>query len=70
MFFLDYLDTKGVYTDKEQLAVYKLPYYNQEKKRIEFDLNNFEKELIKNRVNLKRPDLVQKVQTILKGEKR
>ena len=69
MFFLDYLDTKGVYMDKEQLAVYKLPYYNQEKRTIEFDLNNFEKELIKNRVNLKRPDLVQKVQTILKGEK-
>jgi hypothetical protein len=69
MFFLDYLDTKGVYTDKEQLAVYKLPYYNQEKKRIEFDLNNFEKELMKNRVNLKRQDLVHKVQTILKGEK-
>ena len=67
MFFLDYLDTKGVYTDKEQLAVYKLPYYNQEKRTIEFDLNNFEKELIKNRINLKRPDLVQKVQTILKG---
>ena len=69
MFFLDYLDAKGVYMDKEQLAVYKLPYYNQEKRTIEFDLNNFEKELIKNRVNLKRPDLVQKVQTILKGEK-
>ena len=43
MFFLDYLDTKGVYMDKEQLAVYKLPYYNQEKRTIEFDLNNFEK---------------------------
>ena len=69
MFFLDYLDTKGVYMDKEQLAVYKLPYYNQEKRTIEFDLNNFEKELMKNRVNLKRQDLVHKVQTILKGER-
>ena len=69
MFFLDYLDTKGVYTDKEQLAIYKLPYYNKEKERIEFDLNNFEKELMKNRVNLKRQDLVHKVQTILKGKR-
>jgi len=69
MFFLDYLDTKGVYMDKEQLAIYKLPYYNQEKKTIEFDLNNFEKELMKNRINLKRQDLVHKVQTILKGER-
>ena len=69
MFFLDYLDAKGVYMDKEQLAVYKLPYYNQEKRTIEFDLNNFEKELMKNRINLKRQDLVHKVQTILKGER-
>ena len=68
MFFLDYLDAKGVYMDKEQLAVYKLPYYNQEKRTLEFYLNNFDKELIKNRVNLKRPDLVQKVQTILKAK--
>jgi len=69
MFFLNYLDSKGVYMDKEQLAVYKLPYYNQEKRTIEFDLSNFEKELMKNRINLKRPDLVQKVQTILKGKR-
>jgi len=55
--------------DKEQLAVYKLPYYNAGKSRIEFDLNNFEQELIKNRVNLKRVDLVQKVQTVLKAKK-
>ena len=67
--FLDYLDVKGVYTDKEQLFVHKLPYFNDKKSRIEFDLNNFEKELMKNRVNLKRQDLVHKVQTILKGEK-
>ena len=29
--FLDYLDIKGVYTDKEQLFVHKLPYYNSRK---------------------------------------
>ena len=69
MFFLNYLDNKGVYTDKEQLAVYKLPYFNHDKSSIEFDLNNFEQELIKNRVNLKRVDLVQKVQNVLKAKK-
>jgi len=69
MFFINYLDTKGVYADKEQLAIHKLPYYNAEKSTIEFDLNNFEQELMKNRINLKRPDLVQKVQTILKGKR-
>ena len=67
--FLDYLDVKGVYTDKEQLFVHKLPYFNDKKSTIEFDLNNFEKELIKNRINLQRVDLVNKLQTILKAKR-
>ena len=66
--FLDYLDIKGVYTDKEQLFVHKLPYYNTKNSPVEFDLNNFEKELTKNRVNMERVDLVMKVQNILKAE--
>ena len=67
--FLDYLDTKGVYSDKEQLFVHKLPYYNQKKYTIEFDLANFEKELLKSRVNLKRVDLVNKMINVLKANK-
>ena len=67
--FLDYLDVKGVYTDKEQLFVHKLPYFNDKKSTIEFDLNNFEKELVKNRINLQRVDLVNKLQTILKAKR-
>ena len=67
--FLDYLDTKGVYTDKEQLFIHKLPHYNTKNLTIEFDLNNFEKELAKNRVNMPRVDLVMKVQNILKAQK-
>ena len=67
--FLDYLDVKGVYTDKEQLFVHKLPYYNSKKSTIEFDLSNFEKELVKNRINLQRVDLVNKLQTILKAKR-
>ena len=67
--FLDYLDTKGVYSDKEQLFVHKLPYYNQKKSTIEFDLGNFEKELLKSRVNLKRVDLVNKMINVLKAKK-
>ena len=66
--FLDYLDTKGVYTDKEQLFIHKLPYYNPKNSTIEFDLNNFEKELAKNRVNMARVDLVMKVQNILQAK--
>ena len=67
--FLDYLDIKGVYTDKEQLFVHKLPHYNAKKSTIEFDLSNFEKELVKNRISLERVDLVNKVQTILKAKR-
>ena len=67
--FLDYLDIKGVYTDKEQLFVHKLPYYNSKKSTIEFDLSNFEKELLKNRITLERVDLVNKIQTILKAKR-
>ena len=66
--FLDYLDTKGVYTDKAQLFIHQLPYYNPKNSTIEFDLNNFEKELAKIRVNMARVDLVIKVQNILKAE--
>ena len=46
--FLDYLDVKGVYTDKEQLFVHKLPYFNDKKSTIEFDLNNFARLIGKN----------------------
>lgn len=67
--FLNYLDTKGVYTNKDQLAIHKMPYYNKEKNWIEFDLNNFEKELVKNRVTIKRVDLVNKIQNVLKAKK-
>jgi len=67
--FLDYLDTKGVYTDKEQLAVHKLPFFNEKNSIVEFDLNNFEKELLKNKINMKRVDLVQKIQNVLKAKK-
>lgn len=67
--FLDYLDTKGVYTDKEQLFVHKMPYYNEKFSRIEFNLDNFEKDLAKNKVNMKRVDLVMKIQNILKAKK-
>lgn len=66
----EYFITKGIYTDKEQLAIHKLPYYNFKKSCIDFDLDNFENYLSKNNINLPRPDLVQKVQTIYKATKK
>ena len=46
-----------------------MPYYNKENNWIEFDLNNFEKELAKNRVTMKRVDLCRNMQTYLKAGK-
>ena len=51
----------------QSIFIHRLPYYNSKNLTIEFDLNNFEKELAKNKVNLPRVDLVIKVQNILKA---
>jgi len=60
---------QGVYMDKSNLATYKLPYYNQKNNSLEFNLDNFEDELHKNKINLPRVDLVLKIQRILKAKK-
>ena len=30
----DYVEAKGLYTDKDQLAIHKLPYFNQKRNAI------------------------------------
>ena len=67
--FSNYLNKQGVYMDKSNLATYKLPYYNQKNNSLEFNLDNFEDELHKNKINLPRVDLVLKIQRILKAKK-
>ena len=71
--FLSYLDTKGVYTTKDQLAIHKLPYYNKDQNWIEFSLDNFEQELVKQRItygkNQTRVDLVHYIGKFLKAGK-
>ena len=66
----EYFSAKGIYTDKEQLAIHKLPYFNSKESSIDFDLDNFESYLSKQNINQARSDLVQKIQTVLKAKKK
>jgi hypothetical protein len=67
--FSDYLSTRGVFTDKTQLAIYGQPYFDSRNNRIEFKLDGFERELVKQKVNMDRVDLVMKCINILKAKK-
>ena len=67
--FFDYVEAKGLYTDKDQLAIHKLPYFNQKRNAIEFNLDNFEKELQKHRVSMDRVDLIMKLQNVFNVKK-
>ena len=67
--FLDYLEARGIYTSKEQLAKYGEPYFDKKNNRIEFKLDGFEREISKQRLNMDRVDLVMKCINILKAKK-
>ncbi len=67
--FLDYLEARGIYTSKEQLAKYGEPYFDKKNNRIEFKLDGFEREIAKQRINMDRVDLVMKCINILKAKK-
>ena len=58
-----------VFTDKTQLAIYGQPYFDSRNNRIEFKLDGFERELVKQKVNMDRVDLVMKCINILKAKK-
>ena len=67
--FLDYLEARGIYTNKEQLAKYGEPYFDKKNNRIEFKLDGFEREMAKQRINMDRVDLVMKCINVLKAKK-
>jgi hypothetical protein len=46
-----------------------MPYFNQKKNFLEFNLNNFEDYLHSQKINMERVDLVLKMQTILNAKK-
>jgi|TARA_R100001530_G_scaffold35140_1_gene27433 hypothetical protein len=69
-YFEHYLSARQASTDKKSLIEYKRPHYNQEKKVLEFDLDNFEDYLNEvRRIDMPRVDLVLKVQRVLEARK-
>ena len=46
-----------------------MPYFNQQKNTLEFNLDKFEDYLHRQKINLERVDLVIKVQRVLKAKK-
>ena len=67
--FNNYIKETKAYTNKIELANYGFPYYNMKRAQLEFDLDNFEDYLHKQRINMQRVDLVLNVQRILKAKK-
>jgi len=67
--FNNYIKETKAYTSKKELSNYGLPYFNIKRGQLEFDLDNFEDYLHKQRINMQRVDLVLKVQRILKARK-
>src|SRR6056300_47003 len=67
--FFSYIKETKAYTNKTELANYGFPYYNMKRAQLEFDLDNFEDYLHKQRINMQRVDLVLNVQRILKAKK-
>ena len=67
--FTSYISRVKAFTNKKELANYKMPYFNQQKNFLEFNLDNFEDYLHSQKVNLERVDLVLKIQDILQAKK-
>ena len=67
--FKSYISRVKAFTNKKELAHYQLPYFNQSKNLLYFNLDNFEDYLQKQKINLDRVDLVLKMQDILKAKK-
>ena len=68
-YFNNYINKVKAFTDKKELANYQMPYFNQKKNFLEFNLNNFEDYLQSQKINMERVDLVLKMQTILNAKK-
>ena len=67
--FTSYISRVKAFTNKKELINYKLPYFNQSKNLLYFNLDNFEDYLQSQKINLDRVDLVLKMQDILKAKK-
>jgi hypothetical protein len=68
--FKNYISEEKAYTNKKELANFGLPYFNQKRNILEFNLDKFEDYLHRQRINLDRVDLAMKCQDILKANKK
>jgi len=67
--FSNYITEVKAYTNKKELALYGMPYFNTKTSELDFKLDKFEDYLQRQKVNLPRVDLVLKIQRILKAIK-
>jgi hypothetical protein len=67
--FTNYITEVKAYTNKKELALYGMPYFNIKTSELDFKLDKFEDYLQRQKVNLPRVDLVLKIQRILKAVK-
>ena len=68
-YFKEYISKKKASTDRKELYVYKLPYYDMGRRSIQFNLDEFETHLESQKINMKRVDLVLKLQRVLEAKK-
>ena len=68
-FLGQYVNYKKAYADPKVLLTYKSPFFEEKKGYLEFNLDDFEDYLAGKGEKIKRPDLVRKIQTILKAKR-
>ena len=67
--FKHYIKSENAYSNKINLLEYKRPFFDTEKKSLEFNLDAFEDFLAEKRIKIARVDLVMQVQRVLKAGK-
>ena len=67
--FNHYIKQESAYSNKINLLEYKRPFFDMEKKSLDFNLDSFEDFLAEKRIKIARVDLVMLVQRVLKAIK-
>ena len=67
--FKNYIRQVKAFTDKKELHLFGMPFYNIKNESLEFKLDKFDDYLQKKRVNMARVDLVLKCRGVLKAKK-
>ena len=67
--FDSFIAEHKAFTDKKELHLFGMPFYNIKNESLEFKLDKFDDYLQKKRVNMARVDLVLKCRGVLKAKK-